>query len=222
MSDTRVAASTRGTTSAWIGSMPSTRKASISSRMVRAPRSAHMAVAAAPAITRTVTTGPIWVTAPNAAPDPEKSAAPISTSRMFRVKVVSTVNGMASSTVGIIETRATNQHWSRNSRHAHGGRKIWMIVSRHRPKNSPSAIAGAGPRTALTQRRPVCADEPCFTSNMATSCDTWHFASASGHDRNQSRGPPYNSPHKEDTEMRKIYSTGQILAVHRFGFAPTP
>ncbi|SKU62184.1 Uncharacterised protein [Mycobacteroides abscessus subsp. abscessus] len=38
--------------------MPSTCIASISSRMVRAPRSAQIAVAPAPATTSTVTTGP--------------------------------------------------------------------------------------------------------------------------------------------------------------------
>ncbi|CNI62260.1 Uncharacterised protein [Mycobacterium tuberculosis] len=55
---TRVAAITRGTTSRWIGSMPSTSIASISSRMVRAPRSAQMAVEPAPATTSTVVNGP--------------------------------------------------------------------------------------------------------------------------------------------------------------------
>ena len=70
---TVVAASTRGTTSAWIGLMPITRSASSSSRMVRAPRSAHMAVAPAPETTSTVTIGPIWFTVPIAAPVPEKS-----------------------------------------------------------------------------------------------------------------------------------------------------
>ncbi len=59
---TRVAASTRGTTSAWIGLIPITRSASSSSRIVRAPRSAHIAVAPAPATTSTVTIGPTWVT----------------------------------------------------------------------------------------------------------------------------------------------------------------
>ena len=43
-----------------------------------------MAVAPAPATTRTVTIGPICRTVPSAAPVPEKSEAPISVSRMFR------------------------------------------------------------------------------------------------------------------------------------------
>ena len=128
-SATIVAASTRGTTSAWIGLMPSTRSASSSSRMVRAPRSAHIAVAPAPATTSTVTIGPIWVTVPSAAPVPEKSAAPISTSRMLRVKTVSTVNGIASISVGTIDTRATNHVCRSISRHAKGRRGSAIRVS---------------------------------------------------------------------------------------------
>ena len=58
--------------------------------MVRAPRSAHIAVAPAPETTSTVTIGPIWLTVPIAAPVPEKSAAPNSLSRMLNVKTNST------------------------------------------------------------------------------------------------------------------------------------
>lgn len=53
--------------------------------------------------------GPTCVTVPSAAPAPLRSAAPISRSRMLMVKLTSTVNGMATSTVGTIETLATNQ-----------------------------------------------------------------------------------------------------------------
>ena len=74
-----------------MGLMPITRSASSSSRIVRAPRSAHIAVAPAPATTSTVTIGPIWRTVPSAAPVPEKSAAPNSFSRMLKVNVSSTV-----------------------------------------------------------------------------------------------------------------------------------
>ena len=106
---TNVDAKTRGTTSRWIGSMPSTRIASISSRMVRAPRSAQIAVAPAPATTSTVTTGPSWVMVPNAVPAPDRSAAPISRSRMLRVNATRTVNGMETSSVGTNDTRAIIQ-----------------------------------------------------------------------------------------------------------------
>ena len=107
----------RGVTSRCTGLMPSTSIASISSRIVREPRSAHIAVAPAPATINTVTNGPIWVTAPNAAPAPLKSAAPSSRSRMLSVKLTRTVNGIATSSVGTSDTRATNQACSRNSRH---------------------------------------------------------------------------------------------------------
>ena len=120
---TKPEASTRGVTSRCTGLMPSTSMASISSRMVRDPRSAHIAVAPAPATISTVTNGPTWVTAPNAAPAPERSAAPSSRSRMFRVKLTSTVNGIATSRVGASDTRATNQDCSRNSRHWNGAGK---------------------------------------------------------------------------------------------------
>src|SRR5258705_4702616 len=139
---TTVAASTRGTTSDWIGLIPRTRNASSSSRMVRAPRSAHIAVAPAPAMTSTVTTGPTWVTAAVAAPVPEKSAAPNSISRMLRVNTMRTVNGMVSISVGTIDTRATNHVCSRNSRHANGGLNIKTNVSSDMAKKSPTARIG--------------------------------------------------------------------------------
>src|SRR6267154_5141861 len=106
---TVVAASTRGTTSDWIGLMPITRSASSSSRMVRAPRSAHMAVAPAPETTSTVTIGPIWLTVPIAAPVPEKSAAPNSVSRTLNANTSSTEYGIVSISAGKTDTRATNQ-----------------------------------------------------------------------------------------------------------------
>ena len=66
-----------------------------------------MAVAPAPATTSTVTTGPSWVMVPKAVPAPDRSAAPISRSRMLRVKATSTVNGIATSSVG-------NQRYARD------------------------------------------------------------------------------------------------------------
>ncbi len=97
--------------------------------MVRAPRSAHIAVAPVPATTRTVTIGPISVTAALAAPVPEKSAAPNSCSRTLRVKTTRTVNGMAISSVGTIATRATNHVCRKNSRQASGRVTIATRVS---------------------------------------------------------------------------------------------
>ncbi|CNH02734.1 Uncharacterised protein [Mycobacterium tuberculosis] len=122
--------------------MPSTRMASISSRMVRAPRSAQIAVAPAPATTSTVTTGPSWVMVPNAVPAPDRSAAPISRSRMLRVKATRTVNGMDTSSVGTNDTRAIIQVCSRNSPSWNGRRKMPRRVSMDISKNPPTARAG--------------------------------------------------------------------------------
>ena len=90
-SATNVAAITRGTTKAWIGLTPITFIASISSRIVRAPKSAHIAVAPAPETTIAVTTGPTCVTDARAAPAPDKSPAPTSIRTMFNVNTISTV-----------------------------------------------------------------------------------------------------------------------------------
>ena len=74
-----------------MGLTPMTFIASISSRMVLAPRSAHMAVAPAPETTIAVTTGPTCVTDASAAPAPDRSPAPTSINTMFSVKTMSTV-----------------------------------------------------------------------------------------------------------------------------------
>ena len=139
---TKVAASTRGTTSRWIGSMPSTSRASISSRMVRAPKSAQMAVDPAPATTSTVVSGPSWVTAPSAAPAPEMSAAPNSTSRMLSVKMSSTVSGIDTMIVGRIATRMMNQPCRMNSRHWNGQRNSALPVRTHIRKKPPTRVSG--------------------------------------------------------------------------------
>ncbi len=85
------------------------------------PRSAHIAVAPAPATINTVTNGPTWVTAPKAAPPapPDRSAAPNSRNKkILRVKLTNTVNGIATNNVGANDTRATNHDCSKkNSRH---------------------------------------------------------------------------------------------------------
>jgi hypothetical protein len=91
ISATNVAAITRGTTSAWTGLTPMTFIASISSRIVLAPKPAHIAVDPAPETTIAVTTGPTCVTDASAAPAPDRSPAPTSSNTMFSVKTMSTV-----------------------------------------------------------------------------------------------------------------------------------
>src|SRR5208283_3244217 len=139
-------ASMRGVTKRCTGLMPSTSIASISSRIVREPRSAHIAVEPAPATIKTVTSGPTWVTAPNAAPAPDRSAAPNSRNRMLRVKLTRTVNGIATNSVGTIATRATNHDCSKNSRHWKGRRKANLIASNDIANKPPTACMGLEPR----------------------------------------------------------------------------
>ena len=73
---------------------------------------------------------------------PEKSAAPNSASKILKVNTSSTVNGIASISVGTSETRATNHDCSRNSRHANGRRGIDINVSNDSAKNPPTARNG--------------------------------------------------------------------------------
>jgi hypothetical protein len=84
--------------------------------MVRAPKSAQMAVDPAPATTSTVVSGPSWVTAPSAAPAPEMSAAPNAASRVLSVNTMRTVSGIETAMVGSIATLVMNQHCSMHSR----------------------------------------------------------------------------------------------------------
>ena len=106
-----MSAATLGTASLWMGLMPITFMASISSRMVRAPRSAHIAVAAAPPTVSTVVPGPVCVITASAAPVPERSAAPISNSKTLRMNTTNTLKGIANPMAGTADTRATNQLW---------------------------------------------------------------------------------------------------------------
>ena len=71
-----VAARTRGITRRWIGLTPMTSMAVISSRMRRAPRSAHMAEPPAPAIIRAVAMGACSRTTASTRAEPRWASAP--------------------------------------------------------------------------------------------------------------------------------------------------
>jgi len=75
---TSISARNRGTTRFLTGSTPSTCRASSSSRILRAPRSAVIAVPATPATTTAVTSGPIQRIAITTKKPPRRSSAPIS------------------------------------------------------------------------------------------------------------------------------------------------
>ncbi|SKU62200.1 Uncharacterised protein [Mycobacteroides abscessus subsp. abscessus] len=80
---------------------------------------------------------------PKAVAAPDRSAAPISRSKMLSVKATSTVNGMATKSVGNNETRAMNQVWSKNSWPWKGRRKILRNVASDMETKPPTARAGA-------------------------------------------------------------------------------
>ena len=66
-----------------------------------------------------------------------------------------TVYGMVSISVGSIDTRATNQVWSRNSRQANGGLKINTKVSSDIAKKPPTARTGLVTAYAVTTGAPT-------------------------------------------------------------------
>ncbi len=70
------------------------------------------------------------------------------------MKTVSTLNGMASMTVGNIATRATNHVCRMNSRQAHGGRNICTKMSSDIAKKLPSARTGLTAESAVTTSGP--------------------------------------------------------------------
>src|SRR6478752_3704248 len=61
---------------------------------------------------------------------------------MLNVKISSTVNGIASITVGSIDMRATHQACSKNARHAKGLRGMSTNVSNAMARKPPSARSG--------------------------------------------------------------------------------
>src|SRR5947209_7093395 len=90
---------------------------------------------------------------------------------MFKTKTMSTVYGIDSMIVGKIETRATNEIGSSNSRHAHGPRTAAISAWALSMKNSPSAFIGFAmvvPFIGLAQpnRRPY-DPNPVFHSRNA-------------------------------------------------------
>lgn len=94
------------------------------------------------------------MTAPIAAPLPEKSAAPNSANKMLKMNVVKTVNGIDSVSVGMSDTRVTNQACGTNSRHANGGRKSSTMVSSAMAKKLPSSRIGLTVLFQVTKTKP--------------------------------------------------------------------
>ena len=129
-----------------MGSMPNTCMAAISSRMVRAPRSAQIAVPPAPATTTTVTKGPIcWTEAiPEIAP--ERSRAPRSPSNRLTSKMTRRVNPSITRIVGMIETRVMNHACRTASRQENFLVNMMTSASSDMAAMSPRAATGLAMR----------------------------------------------------------------------------
>ena len=112
---TKVAASSRGSTSRWRGLTAMTSMASSSSRMRREPRSAHMADPPAPAMSRAVATGACSRTTARTMAAPSWDWAPICCNSDPTSRAMTMPKGIDTKMRGSVVTRARNQHWSRNS-----------------------------------------------------------------------------------------------------------
>ena len=109
-----------GTTRRWIGLMPSTSMASISSRIFRAPRSAQTAEPPAPAISSAVTIGLASRSTARTEAEPVKDCAPSCRVSEPSCSAMTAPNGIATSAVGKIVTLAMNHVCSMNSRNWNG------------------------------------------------------------------------------------------------------
>src|SRR4051795_13059710 len=123
-------ASTRGTTRRWIGLMPSTSIASISSRILRAPRSAQMAEPPAPAISSAVTIGLASRITASTLAEPVNDCAPSWRVRLPSCSAMTAPKGMLTSAVGRIVTLARNHACWTNSWAWKGRRGTVRTMSR--------------------------------------------------------------------------------------------
>src|SRR5436190_15557658 len=144
-------ASTRGTTSRWTGSMPSTIIASSSSRILRAPRSAAIADPPAPAISSEVAIGPASRTTASTAADPVKDWAPNCLIRPPTWSAMTAPKGMATRAVGTIVTDAMNHACWRNSRVWNGRLNRFFPTSSPKANSFPAVPIGARTRLATAE-----------------------------------------------------------------------
>src|SRR4051795_8519713 len=146
---TSMQARTRGTTSRWMGSIPSTIIASSSSRIFRAPRSAAIAEPPAPAISSEVAIGPASRTTASTEAEPVNDWAPNCLIRPPTWRAMTAPNGIATRAVGMIVTEAMNQACWTNSRNWKGRRKSPRPTSRPNANSLPAVPMGASTREAV-------------------------------------------------------------------------
>ncbi|SKS46381.1 Uncharacterised protein [Mycobacteroides abscessus subsp. abscessus] len=136
-------ASTRGTTSAWMGSTPVARSVLISSRIAYELTSTQTAVAPAAANTKTVSGGKCGI------------------SSSITSKITKTAKGIASMTVGRAATRAIENTCRKASRHKTGPRTMVENVSR--------VMAAKPPKARLGSRSSCLTVEPATITSSPTS-----------------------------------------------------
>ena len=172
---TNIVASTRGTTSRANGSTPSTSIASISSRILRAPRSEQMADPAAPAMMRAAAIGAASRTTARTAVAPAKDWAPSCPVRLPTCREMTAPKGMLTKIVGISVTLVMNHACSMNSR-------SWKrVVKMRRVTSTTIAAISPGPRTteaALTAIR-----------DLPIACGGAHTRTCSRHAQSVARTP---------------------------------
>src|SRR4051794_26191697 len=127
-----ITARKRGTTSDLTGSMPSTCSASSSSRILRAPRSAQIAVPTTPAMTIAQTSGANSRITTSANNPPRRSSAPKSLRKPAAwIPAGPYVNASEATIIGNHATRSPKMNWSANSGpQVNGGRTARQTVLR--------------------------------------------------------------------------------------------
>jgi hypothetical protein len=120
-----------------MGSIPSTRIASSSSRIFRAPRSAQMAAPPAPAMISAVTIGPASRTTASTDAAPVNDWAPSWRTSEPSCRAMTAPNGIETSAAGRIDTELMNHACWMNSRTWNGRRPIARNASRLNAKKVP-------------------------------------------------------------------------------------
>src|SRR4051794_1884777 len=156
---TSISARKRGTTRFLTGSTPSTCNASSSSRILRAPRSAVIAVPATPASTIASTNGANSRMLASTKKPPRRSSAPNNTKKLAACRPGAPYPNAT------VETSKGNQHnfnakrnWLTNSPpYGYGGRRADMIVLPVKiimsPTSSSRFLTGKNPRSATERTK---------------------------------------------------------------------
>src|SRR3954454_2116095 len=166
---TNINARNRGTTRFLTGSTPNTCNASSSSRILRAPRSAVIAVPATPANTIASTNGANSRIDANTKKPPRRSNAPNNTRKLAACRPGAPYpNATVETNNGNQHNFNANRNWLTNSPpYGYGGRRADMIVLPVKiimsPTSSSRFLTGKNPRSATlrtTGSPPLAADGP--------------------------------------------------------------